>query len=404
MSSRSLLFLTHRMPAPPDKGDKIRNHHVLTALADYFDIHLVTFTAPDETVPDSLRNLCASITCLPLKPHRLRALLAALVRGCSVTEAVYAQHRYRTAIATVAEAADVSICWAGSSAVAAYLWDLPGRKFVDFMDVDSDKWHQYAHRSRWPWLRWLYHREARRVEALEEVSLARAEAVFVVAEGELELLQARGHTEQVVRVAGNGTILPSPAPAPPGNPHDVVFVGAMDYWPNEDAACWFVAQVWPQIRAEHPHARFVIVGSQPTSAVRQLAQTAGVVVTGSVPSVAPYLDQAAVVVTPLRMARGIQNKVLEGMAWGRAVVTTPQGLDGIDATDGEELLVRESAETTAMAINRLLAHPEQAAKLGRQARLWVASHYTWQQQLQPVLRALNGTPDDPERLGGAGQI
>jgi glycosyltransferase involved in cell wall biosynthesis len=172
----------------------------------------------------------------------------------------------------------------------------------------------------------------------------------------------------------------------------------MDYKPNVDAATWFAAEVWPRVRAEMPQAAFAIVGSSPTAEVQGLGGREGIVVTGRVPQVQPWLAAAAVAVAPLRIARGIQNKVLEAMAMARPVVASSAALEGISATPGEHLLVADAAEDMAGAVLGLLRDPERARALGASARARVTSHYDWGTNLR-ALDAMLGLdePAQPER-------
>ncbi|RME68267.1 MAG: glycosyltransferase, partial [Alphaproteobacteria bacterium] len=168
----------------------------------------------------------------------------------------------------------------------------------------------------------------------------------------------------------------------------VAFTGAMDYWANVDAVSWFVSGVWPRLRAVHPHARFFIVGGKPAAAVQALARQPGVVVTGRVDDVRPYLKAADVAVAPMRVARGVQNKVLEAMAMGLPVVTTPAGLEGIDARAGEHLLVAADAGAFAQAVLDMLADAKRAAAIGQAARARAVARYGWTATLAPLARWL----------------
>ncbi|MBI5136398.1 MAG: TIGR03087 family PEP-CTERM/XrtA system glycosyltransferase [Nitrospirae bacterium] len=392
MSGRpSILFIAHRVPFPPNKGDKIRNYHVIEALAAHFDVHLLAFREGGDPrrVPEGLARLCASAELVPIAGGRFRSLLRALRAGISVSEAHYRRDAMARRVRERVAAHGITVAWAGSSALAPYLFGLPGRRYVDFMDVDSDKWRQYAERTGDPLSRWVYRREARRVADLEARALRALNAVFVVAPGEADLLAERHPGAGRVIVAGNGVVGIAPGGrSMAARPEAVVFTGAMDYWPNVDAVVWFAERVWPAVRAARPAARFLIVGSNPVREVCALGRLPGVAVTGTVPDVAPYLGAARVMVAPLRMARGIQNKVLEGMAAGLPVVTTPEGADGIDATDGDTFLVRADAEATARAVTGLLADPEAARALGERARRLMSERYGWAGRLGPILDEL----------------
>ncbi len=399
---RHLLFIAHRVPFPPNKGDRIRNFHVIRALSRHFKVHVVAFAEPDEPqwAPPGLLEVCESATVVPLPSGRTRSLLKALLSGHSVSEAHYSRWPMVCRIVELVGRHKIDLFWAGSSALAPYLLKLPGRRYIDFMDVDSDKWRQYAERSGNPLARWIYRRESRRVAALEARAIQGTDATFVVAEGERTLLLERLGNDAPVITAGNG-VTPVNDFGPPmaDRPEQVVFTGAMDYWPNEDAVIWFADKVWPTVLADRPDARFVIVGANPTRAVDALAERAGIEVTGTVPEVAPYLASSRLMVAPLRMARGIQNKVLEGMAAGLPVVTTPEGADGIHAMDGEHFVVRADPDRTAEEVIRLLADPQAGVALGARARELIHTVYTWESQLTPLLdEVLKAAPEDPAPL------
>ncbi len=390
---RHLLFIAHRVPFPPNKGDRIRNFHVIRALSRHFKVHVVAFAEPDEPqwAPDGLLAVCESVDIVPLPSGRTRSLLKALLSGHSVSEAHYSRWPMACRIIELVSRHKIDLFWAGSSALAPYLLKLSGRRYIDFMDVDSDKWRQYAERSTNPLARWIYSRESRQVAALEDRAVRGTDATFVVAEGERTLLQERLGRDAPVITAGNG-VVPANDFGPPmaDRPEQVVFTGAMDYWPNEDAVVWFADRVWPTVLASRPGARFVIVGANPTKGVAALAGRQGIEVTGTVPEVAPYLAAARLMVAPLRMARGIQNKVLEGMAAGLPVVTTPEGADGIHAMDGEHFVVRSDPSRTAEEVIRLLADPQAGIELGARARDLIHTVYTWESQLAPLFDEILG--------------
>ena len=288
-----------------------------------------------------------------------------------------------------------------SSAMAQYVSGSGNlRVVVDFVDVDSAKWSQYGKSRRWP-LSTVFEREGQRLLAFERaVSRSTSASVFVTP-AEAELFRSLA-PECAARVhcAQNGVdtdfFSPSPAVPCPYGPDEepIVFTGAMDYWPNVDAVCWFVNEVLPAIVAQRPRARFHIVGMNPTAVVQALAAEGRVVVTGSVPDVRPYLQHARVVVAPLRVARGIQNKVLEAMAMGRAVVASAgaaaalSGMPGADLETASE--ARDFGEKTIALMDR-----DRGAAMGASARARVMSDYDWTTNLAPFEALL----EDPAYAG-----
>jgi sugar transferase (PEP-CTERM/EpsH1 system associated) len=272
---------------------------------------------------------------------------------------------------------------------------LPGaedvRRIIDYVDVDADKWRQYAQRCRPP-MAWLYAREARCLLAYDARAARAVDASVFVSATEAALFQRETGVLGAAAVPnGVDHVFFSPAASRPAPFEDggpaLVFTGAMDYWANVDAVSWFVAEVWPLVRAREPRARFYVVGARPTSAVLALSGD-GVVVTGRVPDVRPYLQHAAVVVAPMRIARGIQNKVLEGMAMGRVVLTTSMGREGIDAEPGRHLLVADDPAT--MAGQAVAALRGQYVGLGAAAREQVRARYDWRRATERFLGVVAG--------------
>ena len=396
-SRPELLFLCHRIPYPPDKGDKIRSYHWFRALAKRFRVHLAAFVDDprDWQYREAVQALCASTLLLPLDSRRARLRsLSGLLRGEPLTLPYYRDRRLR---AWIAELGEVTRVFVYSSAMAQYAQGPAfknARRVIDFVDVDSDKWRQYAERRRGP-MGMVYKREANRLEAFE-LAIARSwDASLFVSPAEADWFRARfgPGTERVSAVSNGvdsawfnpelGFADPFPSDTLP-----LVFTGAMDYWANVDAVTWFVQEVWPRVRERVPSAAFHIVGSRPTTAVQALAGN-GVVVTGRVPDVRPYLRHAHAVIAPMRIARGIQNKVLEGMAMARPVVVTPKGLEGIAAADGREVLVAEDAAGFARQVLRALQG--ETPELGKAARELVLRDYAWVDHCRRLVELVAGS-------------
>ena len=282
-----------------------------------------------------------------------------------------------------------------SSAMAQYLEPHPGLPMlVDFVDVDSAKWAAYAPRHRWP-LGWLYRREGRTLLAAERRIAQRARMSFFATAKEAELFRGLApESGERVDSFDNGVDAehfdPALAFASPfgDEPPPLVFTGAMDYWPNVDAVAWFAREVLPALRRRRPQLRLWIVGRHPAPAVRELAADpgAGVVVTGTVPDVRPYLRHAGVVVAPLRLTRGIQNKILEAMAMGVPVVTSTAAAGGVDAEADKHFLVADAPEAIAEAVLRIVDHPAERARLAAAGRERMLSHHAWPSSMQRLDR------------------
>ncbi len=383
----TVLYLAHRIPYPPDKGDKIRSWHMLRALAGRHRVLLGAFV--DE--PDDwghrprLEALCEAVCLRPL-PRLLAAArgAAALARGLPVTVPWYRDGGMRRWVADVARRHRPDVAVAFSSAMMQYAGALPDGVAVvaDYVDVDSEKWAAYGRRRGGP-LGWVYRREARTLLRWERRMAARAAAVVLVSEPEADLFAARA-PEAAARVHAvcNGVDLERfrpgldlPDPYPPGT-RPIAFTGLMDYWANVDAVSWFAEEVLPRVRAERPEAAFWIVGARPTDAVRRLESIPGVVVTGAVPDTRPYIAHAALCVAPMRVARGVQNKVLEALAMARPVVLTPEAAEGIALPPGVEGWVARDAEGFAARVLALLREPPDL-RWEAACRRWMEERYAW---------------------------
>jgi polysaccharide biosynthesis protein PslH len=256
---------------------------------------------------------------------------------------------------------------------------------MDLVDVDSVKWSSYADSSPWPAAA-LYRAEARGVRRLERRAVECCDAVVLVSQAEIEAMPISADNLLAV---GNGVdtdyFHPSQSPTAQPSPQSLVFTGQMDYRPNVEGVCWFVREVWALLRRDFPELRFCIVGREPAPAVRRLAQTPGVVVTGAVPDVRPHLWSAAVAVCPLKIAPGIQNKILEAMACGVAVVASPPAAEGLGDEVRAHLHVAQSPQEWAKAVGLLLSDGQRRAAAGSSGRRWVELRHTWSAQLAPMI-------------------
>jgi len=402
-----LLYLTHRIPYPPNKGDKVRSYHLLRYLAQRYAVHLGTFIDDDADRAHvaTVASLCASVHVASIQPTLARVRsLGGLFTGEALTLRYYRDEGLAQWVREAVGRHGIGRCVAFSSAMAQYVADAPGVRVVaDFVDVDSAKWEQYGRTRRWP-LSSLYRREGDRLLAYERAIARRADAAVFVTPAEAELF-LRKAPECAGRVwsAQNGVdttyFAPDPARGSPFAPDEspIVFTGAMDYWPNVDAVSWFAREALPMIRASRPQARFHIVGMQPAATVQALARLPGVNVTGRVPDVRPYLQHARVVVAPLRVARGIQNKVLEAMAMARPVVASACAAQALTAVPGTDLEVGDDAPAIAARVVTAM-EPVRGEALGAAARRRVLADYDWMTNLAAFGRLLEGSPA-PRALG-----
>jgi len=389
-----LLFLSHRIPYPPNKGDKIRSYHLLKHLARNFKIHLGTFIDDPEDWQhaQSLKEFVAGeMLLLPLDPTKakLRSCYGFL-SGEPLSVPYYRDSKLQYWVDQLIANRPVNNVLVFSSAMSQYVTAHQNlRRIIDFVDIDSDKWRQYSERKSWP-MNWIYRREARSLFAFEQRIAQTFNASTFVSRAEAELFKKLApQCANKITYFNNGVDLDyfSPAhdnenPYPIGN-RALVFTGAMDYWANVDAASWFAREVFPDLRAQFPDLRFYIVGSRPAEAVLALADES-IIVTGSVPDVRPYVAHAEISVAPLRIARGIQNKVLEAMAMAKTVVVSPQALEGIDAEINSEVILANNAADFASCIAAQLIQPD--AKLGQAARKRMIQNYSWENSLKPLER------------------
>lgn len=383
------LYLTHRVPFPPDKGDRIRNWHVLRQLVRRGPVWLGCLA--DEPVPPEtereLKAVCERVAIVPVTGNRgLRSMLS-LLKGHSASEGAFVERGLKQIIRDWRNETPFHAAVISASSLAPYLRmpELDGTtKVVDLVDVDSQKWSDFAAKTNGP-RRMLYRLESKRVQKLERELWQSTKAVAVVSRAEADVFDSFT-APGAATVAANGVDLDYFATADAATGSHCVFVGAMDYLPNVDAAVWFARDVWPAIRAKVPEAEFQIVGRKPTAEVERLAELPGVKLIGQVPDVRPFVAEAAVVVVPLRLARGIQNKVLEALAMGKAVVAAPPALAALRTVPGRDLLSATTPAEWAEAVCGLFADPERRKALGQAARKFVEDHHHWDTCLEPLMK------------------
>jgi polysaccharide biosynthesis protein PslH len=436
-----ILFLAHRIPFPPDRGDKIRSFHELKHLAGLGRVHLACF-ADDEADAAHLAGLREAIGPALGQVHvevrrrsRVEAGARALLERRPVSLALFDSPALRIFVERQLASGRIGTIFAFSGQMAQFVPAGVGARLVmDFIDVDSAKFEAYA--AEGGAMAPVHRREGAKLAAFERAVAARAEVSLFVSEAEAALFRRRsGLAGADVRGLQNGVdleyydpdadFLPLSRPYGRGGAHReavggegldsgvgktltpqasglgppspvrtgeeksrlIVFTGQMDYAPNVDAVCWFAEEVMPLL----PGARFAVVGRKPAEAVRRLAGPR-TIVTGAVDDVRSWLAAAAVVAAPLRIARGIQNKVLEAMAMARPVVASPAAFEGIEAEPGRHLLVADGAEAQAEAIAGLLADPERARALGQAARRRMVDFYRWEARLAPLADIVGVAP------------
>lgn len=379
-----IFFLAQRVPYPPDRGDKITTANEVRHLARTHEVHVFCLAdgADDLAQAEPLRGIVASVTAVLVSPAmaRLRAARALLL-GQSLTVGMLSEKALRRAVQAAARRMPPDLVIVYSSNVAQHALALGGvPRIMQFADLDSRKFADLGTRAAWP-MRWVYALEGRRLLAWERRIAHEFSHSLLCTEAEVADFRALIPGASV-SFLGNGVDLDYFAPGHAVPEEDfLVFTGVMDYAANVDAMVWFCAEVLPRIREQRPGVRLAIVGSRPNATVQRLAELPGVTVTGRVPDVRPWLGRATVFVAPLRLARGIQNKVLEAMASGVAVVASPAAFRGTGLAAGEGIVPAESAGDFARAALDLLGDPGRRAEIARRGRAAMERDFTWAAQL-----------------------
>jgi sugar transferase (PEP-CTERM/EpsH1 system associated) len=371
-----VLFLAHRVPWPPDKGDRLRSDAILRWLSARHEVYLgaVADTGDPreaETAESQLRPLCAGIRIVP-RPPTWRGLRA-FATGRSISEEVFWTPALEQFVRTTVSRVHIDVAFAYSSQMARLLFDLPNiRRVVDLVDVDSEKWRRRFALSRNP----IYWLEARRVRALEQACLRHFDGVTVVSSREAKILGGESDRLRVVRM---GVDLASftPRASDPGGVR-LGFVGAMDYPPNADGVVWLAREVLPRIRAKCPGAVLVIVGRRAPEALRTVP---GVEITGWVEDVRPVLQSCAVAVVPIHISHGVQTKAVVTMALGVPQVMTHAALEGLEAEDGRDALAASDPAQFADRVVALLESPEERARIAGHGRRFAETHFDWDRNL-----------------------
>lgn len=404
-----VLMLCHRLPYPPDRGDRIRSYHLLKQLANHFDMAIACTS--DEPVwlqhHQLLSTIAKRVTIQPIT-RTVSAVRGgwALATGRAITPATF----FRGALAEqmlqwheeqpfdavltfcsgmVHYARLLTLPALRRRSICAADHDQPPRHVLDLVDVDSAKWRSYAQATLSP-MRLVYGAEARRLKQIEAGKVDRYDAITVISEAEKQAYRDHVGADQPVHVVNNGVAIDYFRPAPDAGGHQLVFVGVLNYKPNTMALTWFVKHVMPRLRQRVDDAALMIVGRNPNETVLELDQVDGVKVVGSVPDVRDYLHQATAVIAPLQIARGVQNKVLEAMASGRAVVCSPEAADGIDACPDRELLIAKDPDQWCDKIAALFQSQDMRCRIAEAGRRFVEQHHDWSACARPMVDLLRG--------------
>ena len=407
--TRRVLLLTHRAPYPPDRGDRIRSFHLLKLLAQHFEVGLACVS--DEGVTLEQRQVMSQLAGrLAIRETnklvgRARGA-AALLRGQAVTPSLFYDPKLAQTILHwhAQRPFDAVLTFCTGMLRYARLLTHPAHMppqfagsrpwhVLDLVDVDSQKWAAYAKQTAGP-MKWVYQQEAERLAKIEAGTEDRIDRISVVSAAEADVYRQQFRDHPGLSVIENGVDLAYFSPKPDVPSQTAVFVGVMNYRPNVEAVQWYIDNVHPLVREKHPHAKFVIVGRDPSPKVKLLRHHDGVEVVGTVPDVRPYIEQAAAVVAPLQVARGVQNKVLEAMACRRAVVCSPQAATGIRALPGRHLLVAHSPRKFSRYVRGLIRDDHYRQSVAAAARRCVERRYGWDKALGPMVELLGGSRKD----------
>ncbi|MGB4499599.1 MAG: TIGR03087 family PEP-CTERM/XrtA system glycosyltransferase [Methylococcaceae bacterium] len=382
----NLLFLVHRIPYPPNKGDKIRSYHFLKYLAENYNVYLGTFIddANDWQYTEKVDALCAKTHYENLNSFQSKIKsVQGFFTGEALSLPYYKNQAMQNWVNDTIKTHSIQKVLIFSSVMAQFVETIKNLEIVvDFVDVDSDKWRQYAEKKQGI-ARWIYQRESKYLLAYEQKIAEIAKSSFFVSEQEAALFTSLTHAStDKIGYINNGVDIDYFSPDLQFNSlyNDaddvIVFTGVMDYWANVDAVTWFANQVFPKILQENPKVKFYIVGSKPTKDVLELANE-NVIVTGFVDDVRAYLSHAKLVVAPLRIARGIQNKVLEAMAMGKYVVATSAAFEGILHDNNLNVFVIDDALEMANKISELLQ--TDSIKVSNVNHDFVKEKFSWEQ-------------------------
>ncbi len=395
----NILLISQRIPFPPNKGEKIRTYHQIQHLvrmgvnlyvASPIEKHSEISNAESLNVDTNIEVLLHK---LPLKLYRYAR---GLITGKAISISNFYSSQLQVKIDSLIRQVDISTIICTSASLSEYVFrstalNMQGASrnenpvlLMDFMDIDSDKWLQYANSSS-GLLKWVYKREAGLLEKREKAVQEQFDACFFISQLEVDLLSNKLGTNERVFVLENGVDTDAfyPASIPPNNESPVfLFTGVMDYKPNVDAVTWFVNNLWSNIVSRFPGARFNIVGMNPDNSVLALRQVEGIEVTGYVDDILPYYHQADYFLAPFRIARGVQNKILQAFACGLPVISTSIGAEGIKCKDRENLLIADSLQEFLDRIIELEDNELLKTTLGSNALDLIQSNYSWASKLQ----------------------
>lgn len=394
-----VLALCSRLPYPLTGGAKLRMFYTARELARVHDVELLVVdeTPVNQSAIDSLERIFDAVHVFAYPAHRFyRNTIPGIVSRRPLQTHYYRFSAVNEWLDEHEKRFDLFYCNHVRTTEYARCRETP--HVVDLVDAISRNYREASHDSTGIW-RLIYPVEWRRLKRYERRVAQSFDHSFIITEKDREFI-TDGESFPTLSVLPNG-VKPELLEHPPSG-HDtverdptLVFLGKMDYFPNEDAAAYFATKILPRIRAEYPGAEFLVVGSSPSDSVRALGDEPGVTITGFVEEPCDYLERADIVVTPMRYGAGLQNKVLEAMARARPVVTTSLAGEGIDAVNGEHFVVADSVGKFAEKTTALLDSRSNRHQLGTNARDLVTSKYTWSRIGRILRKAVARVLEDP---------
>lgn len=399
-----ILYVTHRVPYPPDKGDRIRTFHTLRSLSEKYQVYLACL-ADEPVSPDAeqvLQSYCNKLAIIPVnRLKRWGRMGWSILTGGVTSISAFRSLALEFIIRQWADTIPFDLTLVSSSAMAPYT-RIPALRrvpcVVDLVDVDSEKWKNYAESVSFP-KSMVFHREGKVLRQYEKYLAESSHALLLVSDAESDLFRTFMPTAPVQTIS-NGVDLDffKPSCTTPQQ-NQCVFVGALDYLPNIDAVCWFAQEIWPAVKQNCHEATFKIVGRKPSPRVQALAAVAGIEVVGQVPDVRPYVHESSVVIAPLRIARGLQNKVLEAMAMGKPVLSSPAALAGLLKHAQHPAICVTSINDWISQLLQLFSDPLQCQQLGSAGRNYVEKWYSWESCMQPLHELLTKIMQKPAESG-----
>tara|TARA_R110000868_G_scaffold40342_26_gene139300 strand:+ start:674 stop:1888 length:1215 start_codon:yes stop_codon:yes gene_type:complete len=400
----NILIISQRVPYPPNKGEKIRTFHQLRFLVERG--HQIILASPyeDESEQeyfDELANLyCSKVINSNLKSKPIR-MLSSILKNEALSVSNFYTPKLQAKIDHELSTQNIDVIFCCASSVAEYVFqskvfaNLPHtpKLIMDFMDVDSDKWAQYEKSHSWP-MSWVYARESNLITKFEARIVKKFDHCLLITQTEVDLFERIHGSAPNLMAIENGldtqAFYPPAKPRITDTPH-FLFTGVMDYAPNIDAVMWFMDHVWHDIKKQWPQAKFCIAGMDPSDKIKKLAEQDGIEITGFVEDIKPYFDKANIFVAPFRIARGVQNKILQAFACGLPVIATSMGAEGIRCQAKQDILLADTPDQYIDKIRLLITDEQKYHSLSENALATITQNYSWESILAPMATMLDNS-------------